>query len=106
VSVPSDEEAEKIIRSLQLRGYRVRAIVEHDARKRLATVCLALSYPDDVVVDPLFASSGIETEVAIAAEALEILPGFAAKGDGTLGTLCRFSDSRQARDRQIGTASL
>jgi hypothetical protein len=78
VSVASDEEAEKVVRSLQLGGYRVRATVEHDARKRLATARLALSSPDDIVVDLLFASSGIEAEVATAAENLEILPGFTA----------------------------
>jgi hypothetical protein len=79
VAVASDLEAEGVVRSLQLQGYRVRAIVEHETRNRLATARLAVPPPDDVLVDLLFASSGIETEVAAAAETLEILPDFTAR---------------------------
>jgi predicted nucleotidyltransferase len=79
VSVTSDDQAESIIRSLHLRGYRVRATVEHEARKRLASARLVLSSPDEIVVDLLFASSGIEAEVAAAAENLEVLPDFTAR---------------------------
>lgn len=80
VSATCDDEAESIVRSLHLRGYRVRATVEHEARKRLASARLVLSSPDEIVVDLLFASSGIEAEVAAAAENLEVLP--AARREG------------------------
>lgn len=58
-------------------GYRLLASVEQDATGRLATI--RLGFPvgggDDVVVDILFASSGIEPEIADAAEVMDIVPG-------------------------------
>jgi hypothetical protein len=60
---------------LQQLGYRLFASVEHD-NGRLATVRMMRAFEGiDVVVDLLFASSGIEAEVAQAAEELEITPG-------------------------------
>lgn len=56
-------------------GYRPVASVEQDAVGRLATVRLASDATADVVVDVLFASSGIEPEIARSAERIEILPG-------------------------------
>lgn len=46
---------------------------------RLATIRLAspVGTDDDVVVDLLFASSGIEAEIVKAAETIEIVPGLA-----------------------------
>jgi hypothetical protein len=60
-------------------GYRVLAQVEQEATGRLATV--RLSPPGEpgaagVIVDLMFASSGIEPELTAAAEALEIFPSF------------------------------
>src|SRR5262249_41798736 len=48
-----------------------------NAAGRLATVRLALAAQDvrGAVVDLLFASSGIEPEVVLAAEAIEVVPG-------------------------------
>lgn len=77
VAVPDDREAEAVTRGLLASGYRVLATLEQEAAGRLATVRLASrgEEAEGVVVDLLFASSGIEPEVAGRAELLEILPG-------------------------------
>ncbi|MFC7245769.1 nucleotidyl transferase AbiEii/AbiGii toxin family protein [Catellatospora aurea] len=77
VAVHTDADAEQLVRSLIGGGYRLFASVEQDTTGRLATVRLTrkVTAEDDVVVDLLFASSGIEPEIAAAAELLEILPG-------------------------------
>ncbi len=75
--VDGDAAAEELVRSLITDGYIVFSSVEHD-NGRLATVRLGRATSDvEVVVDLLFASSGIEPEIAQAAEALEITPGLA-----------------------------
>jgi hypothetical protein len=57
-------------------GYRMLASLEQDDTGRLATVRLASPLSgDEVVVDLLFASSGIEPEIAKAAETMEAVPG-------------------------------
>jgi hypothetical protein len=77
VAVASDADAESLVRWLQGRGYGVLATVEQQATGRLATVRLLPPGEDaeGIVVDLLFASSGIEPEVVTASEVLEILPG-------------------------------
>jgi len=62
---------------LQGQGYSVFATVEQRATRRLATVRLIPPGQDaeGIVLDLLFASSGIEPEVTRAAEFLEVLPG-------------------------------
>jgi predicted nucleotidyltransferase len=80
VAVASDSDAEALVFRLQSRGYRTLAAIEQKAAGRLSTVRL-LSPGEGVagvVVDLLFASSGIETEVVRGAERLEIVPGLAA----------------------------
>lgn len=78
VRVAADSDAEALIRALLARGWRVLAQVEQEATGRLATVRLA---PPEgvpagkVVVDLLFASSGVEPELVSAAEPLEVLEG-------------------------------
>lgn len=75
VAVEDNEEAEQVVRRLQGRGHEVSAVLEQDAAARLATVRLARAGEDiGPVVDLLFASSGIEREVVVAAEPLELLP--------------------------------
>ena len=76
VAVGSDPEAESLIFSLQNDGYAVQAIVEQQAVSRLATVRLASpeEEPSGILVDLLFASSGIEPEIVGAAETLDIFP--------------------------------
>ncbi|MGH7297115.1 MAG: nucleotidyl transferase AbiEii/AbiGii toxin family protein [Polyangiaceae bacterium] len=77
VGVASDEVAEGFVLRLQSAGFEVVAALEQDAAGRLATVRLAAPGEDarGVVVDLLFASSGIEPELVARAEPVEILPG-------------------------------
>ncbi len=76
VAVPGDAEAEALIRRLRGDGYDVTALIEQDAAERLATVRLRPdAAPGAPVVDLLFASSGIESEIVRDAEFLEVLPG-------------------------------
>jgi hypothetical protein len=78
VAVASDAEAEQLVRDLSGSGYRVLAQIEREATGRLATVRLLPPGPagaSGVIVDLLFASSGIEAELAVAAEQLEVFPG-------------------------------
>jgi hypothetical protein len=75
VMVDGDESAERLVRSLIADGYTVFSSLEHDSG-RLATVRMTRALDgNDVVVDLLFASSGIEPEIAQAAEVLEIASG-------------------------------
>jgi len=77
VAVAGDKEAEAIVFRLQTLGYAVLAVLEQESTGRLATV--RLRPPNEreggVIVDLLFASSGIEPEVTQAAEDLDIIPG-------------------------------
>lgn len=76
VAVADDDAAEALVHSLHADGYRVMASLENDAVGRLATVRLTRARDGhEVIVDILFASSGIEPEVAAAADTLEVLPG-------------------------------
>ena len=75
VLVDDDEEAERSGHRLVRLGYRVESVVEHEQRQRLATIRLVSPVSGGVLVDLLFASSGVEAEVVEAAEPLEILPG-------------------------------
>jgi hypothetical protein len=74
VAVPDDAAAEALVRRLLSVGYRVLATLEQEALGRLATV--RLSPPGEsslgIVVDLLFASSGVEAEIVAAAERIEI----------------------------------
>jgi len=80
VAVSGDREAEELVRGLQSAGWRVLALVEHEAAHRLATV--RLSPPGEaargVVADLLFASSGIEAEVAAGAQTMDLLDALRA----------------------------
>jgi hypothetical protein len=77
VALTSDAEAESLISHLATLGYRVAAVVEQEAVGRLATVRLSRADQKDVpIVDRLFASSGIESEIVAEAEPLEgFIPG-------------------------------
>lgn len=77
VAVENDAEAETLVRLLLGQGYAVFATVEQQATGRLATVRLIPPGQDaeGIVLDLLFASSGIEPEVTAASELLEVLPG-------------------------------
>ena len=77
LAVANDADAEALVRSLVASGYRVIASLEQEAVGRLATVRLQSPSegPAGVVVDMLFASSGVEPEIVRASEVLEVLPG-------------------------------
>jgi predicted nucleotidyltransferase len=76
VVVTDDADAEALIYALQSSGYRVLMVMEQRGTKRLSTVRLVLAsgHVHGVVLDLLFASSGIEHEVVARAERLAILP--------------------------------
>jgi predicted nucleotidyltransferase len=74
VAVKSDAEAEQVIHGLQQHGYRVLATVEQTAHDRLATarVLPPGQTAEGMVVDLLFASSGIESEIVRAALEVDV----------------------------------
>lgn len=76
VVAATDAASELVVRDLSARGFRPTAIVEQRAVQRLATVRLLPPGSDavELLVDVLFASSGIEPEICAAAEHLEVLP--------------------------------
>jgi Nucleotidyl transferase AbiEii toxin, Type IV TA system len=76
VAVDGDRQAQEVASGLLGRGWRVLAQVEQDAVGRLATLRLVpRDDPSGVVVDLLFASSGIEPEIVAAAGSLEVFAG-------------------------------
>jgi predicted nucleotidyltransferase len=77
VEVLSDSDAESLVLDLQVSGFRVIAAIEQDSAHRLATTRLVAQGGTSrgVVVDLLFASSGIEAEVARGADSIEVLSG-------------------------------
>jgi predicted nucleotidyltransferase len=81
IAVSGDREAERIALSLKMRGYRDysrQPWVEREEDGRLMTVRLLApgeEGEDGLLIDLLFASSGIEPEVVAAAELIEVIPG-------------------------------
>jgi hypothetical protein len=67
VAVRDDKDAERVVYAMRGRGYEVETVIEH-RRGRLSTARLRHSMQREVFVDLLFASSGIEGEVAALAE--------------------------------------
>ena len=76
VAVADDTEAEALVFSLGAAGFRALATVEQQETHRLATARMAPSgdQPQGLMLDLLFASSGIEAEVCAEAERLEVFP--------------------------------
>jgi predicted nucleotidyltransferase len=77
VAVADDPAAEALLHTLQKAGYRAQATVEQEKTRRLATVRLmpAGEHPQGLMLDLLFASSGIEPEICAAAETIAVFPG-------------------------------
>lgn len=77
VTTDGDAEAEEVVAALLRRGYRVFAQLEHTDAGRLGAVrLLSPAEPaGGLVVDVMFASSGIEPEVVQEAEVLRLMPG-------------------------------
>ena len=61
VAVRSDDGAEQLVHELTQRGYRATAIVEQKETTRLATA--RLISPSKVIVDLIFATTGIELQI-------------------------------------------
>jgi hypothetical protein len=101
IAVRDDRDAEQAVHALQQRGYRVHALVEQEAAGRLATARLVPRGQNEtgIVLDVLFASSGIEPDIADAAESLEILPGLHVPVAGVGHLLALKLLSRDARTR-------
>jgi hypothetical protein len=76
VAVAGDAEAEALVHRLRTIGYRPGAVLEQKALGRLSTVRLAWAgrSGEGLVVDLLFASSGIEAEIVRDADRVELLP--------------------------------
>lgn len=76
VAVSDDQKAEMLVHHLHGAGFRTFATVEHEVKKRLATARLAPfdSHAEGLVLDVLFASSGIEKEICAEAENLVVFP--------------------------------
>ena len=74
IAVADDSEAEGVVNRLRGRGYQPVEVLEQEYVKRLSGVRLE-RIESDVIVDLLFASSGIENEVVASATRLEVLPG-------------------------------
>jgi hypothetical protein len=76
VVVRDDADAEDLASRLKARGYEITALVEQDQAGRLATLRLiAPGEPaEGIVVDLLFASSGIEDEIVRAATPIGLAP--------------------------------
>jgi hypothetical protein len=77
VAVDDDAGAERVIFELVKRGYSTAALIEHQARDRLGTARLEQTQPpvDGQIIDLLFASSGIEPEIAASAQRISVFQG-------------------------------
>ena len=75
VSVTSDPDAERLVRDLQQRGYETIELIEQEATARLATVRLVRNAVPAILIDVLFASSGIEAEIVRQAVMTEVFAG-------------------------------
>jgi len=105
VAVSDDRDAESLVRLLQADGYRVLGLLEQETTGRLATVRLGSpEFGDEsVVLDLLFASSGVEPEVVGSAEELELFEGSRAPV-ATVASLIALKvlardDARRPQDR-------
>jgi Domain of unknown function (DUF1814). len=101
VGVVDDAEAERILFRLQGHGLVVVSVVEQTARKRLATARLrpAGEAPHGLLLDLLFASSGIEEEIVASADEIEVLPGLTIPIARTGHLVALKALARNDRDR-------
>ena len=102
VAVESDGQAEDLIRQLLSKGYRIEALLEQMGLGPLATVRLGTPSAREIV-DLLFASSGIESEIVEAAEHLQVFPAqtvpVACKGDLIAMKILARDDASRPQDR-------
>lgn len=102
IRVEDDEQAERLIQQLHSRGYCLISLVEQDAVGRLATARMQ-DLTAELVVDLLFASSGLESDIALAAEGLELFPDLAfpvaRSGHLIASKILARDDKRRPQDR-------
>lgn len=108
VTVADDGEAERHVSSFVNAGFRIDEVVEQTATGRLAMVRLDPSDPSGAILDLLFASSGIETEIVDRADHLEVLPGISASvaQAGDLIALKLLSRNDDTRPQDAGDLRL
>lgn len=75
VGVEDDAAAEALLGDLAARGYTTVTTIEQLVTRRLAAARLVspAGQDDQLIVDLLFASSGVEPEIAVRAESLQLL---------------------------------
>ena len=78
VVCPDDGAAERLVVALQRRGYDVAQLLEHQPSGAIATVRLLSRARPRTHVDLLVRATGIEREIARAAERVEVAAGFVA----------------------------
>jgi predicted nucleotidyltransferase len=88
ISLTSDAEAEALVKQMQALGYQAFAVVEQEETARMATVRLRMAgvAAEPLIVDLLFASSGVEQEL-VAAATPESIPGLGDVPVATSGFL-------------------
>jgi hypothetical protein len=106
VAVGSDYDAEQLISVLTHAQFQIETLIEQTAVGRLATVRLASpdDFPPGLLLDILFASSGIEPEICQTAERVEMFPGVVvpvARLEYLLATkILARDDENRPQDRQ------
>jgi hypothetical protein len=104
VATPDDRASEGLIFALQGTGYRILAILEQQVSGRLATVRLSPpGSPEPMIIDLLFASSGIESSIVQRAELMEVFPKVrvqvASLGDLIAMKILARDDETRPQDR-------
>jgi hypothetical protein len=103
VAVANDDEAANYVFRVRQHGYEVVSALEQTTHQRLSTIRLRRGGRGPIV-DLLFAASGIETEVAQAAERIEIAAGLVAEvaqiGHLIAMKLVSRDSRRRPRDQQ------
>jgi len=104
VGVADDAAAEDLLGDLAARGYATVTAIEQLVTQRLAAARLvsAAGQGDQLIVDLLFASSGVEPEIAARAESLRLLEDLivpvARTGDLLALKLLARDDARRPQD--------
>jgi hypothetical protein len=80
VATASDAEAERLVRLLGVRGYRLLEQLENNVSGRLATVRVLApgEKPGGIVIDLFFDHSGLENDLVQRAATLALVPGLEA----------------------------
>lgn len=108
VAVDGDAGAESLARSMMSNGYQMLATIEQEETGRLATIRLIPPVRNirSVVVDLLFASSGIEPELVASAELREIDTGLVIPIARTGHLIAMKLLSRDDENRPLDAADL